>query len=148
MQIAGHELWLIQAVDRNVANVINEAAQKLQSRHCCCWRIYVVAHSQGTMIVKRSLKLVDSEAKSHLYLVGLGGQTSFNTWWDGVAFTHNIANKHDLVPILRIVTPLFDAFDSVDKFEDENWWGMAAHGATNSYLPYLQAHDVPGFLVP
>lgn len=147
LQIVGHEIGFIQAVDVELARLVNSAARKLKTRSCKCWRIYVVAHSQGTMILKRSLNWVDSEAKAHLYLVGLGGETSFNAQRDAVAFAHNLANTEDPVPnFLRNLTP-FEGNDDIHSF-DNGLKGYEAHSFDDSYWNYLRNHDISGFLVP
>jgi RHS repeat-associated protein len=119
--------------DTEMAKQIKAAAEKAKENGCCCWSIHIVAHSQGTMITRRALEMIDAETKKHIHITGLGGQTIF-TPDEGLGSVANLAEKQDWVPKLQ---PLNwqrhrTEFDyPVNKMP-------AAHGWKDVYLRYLK----------
>ena len=79
IQILGDELGTINYASIELAKVIKKASKQAKHNNCKdCYKIHVVAHSQGTSVFYRALPLVDKEIHSHIYFVGLGGQRFAN----------------------------------------------------------------------
>ena len=137
-QIGSNEIGYLYTVpDIRAVNAIEAAAKAAKSNQCKCWCITVVAHSQGTMIVKRALDLIDKETKKHISLIGLGGETSFGLG-DGVASTLNIWEKDDPVPHVWNRFSPWNGNDDYHQFDDPNLSGIPAHSWEDSYLKYLK----------
>ena len=146
--VLNEALYAITIPDFRTVNKIEAAAHAAKRNGCGCWCITVVAHSQGTMVVKRALDLIDPEIKKHLSLIGLGGETTFGPG-DGVNFTKNIAHINDPVPNKLNRITFWNGNDKTDYFGDQsefaNLHNFDAHSWENSYLPYLRGYsfDMP-----
>jgi len=131
--------------DLRVVRKIESAAHAAKGNKCQCWCITVVAHSQGTMLVKRALDVIDSKIKKHLSIIGLGGETTFGIG-DGVNFTKNIAHVNDPVPNVLNKVSFWNGNDTIDYFGDQGKFaklkGFSAHSWENSYLPYLDSQSL------
>lgn len=109
IQILGDELGTINYASIELAKVIKKASKQAKHNNCKdCYKIHVVAHSQGTSVFYRALPLVDKEIHSHIYFVGLGGQRFANDIF-GLGGNENYANRDDIVPYIGNYNP-FRAF--------------------------------------
>jgi len=75
MQILGNELGLIDITARRAAKQIKAVHEWGNREHCPCIRVIVLAHSQGTMIFRRALPLLDGDIKKTIEYHGDGGET-------------------------------------------------------------------------
>lgn len=120
--------------DTEMAKQIKAAAAKAKENGCCCWSIHIVAHSQGTMITRRALEMIDDETKKHIHFTGLGGQTIF-TDGEGLGSVANIVDREDWVPKLQPIN--WRRFRTV--IDDEDVSGMTeSHAWEEVYLEYLK----------
>lgn len=126
-------LLAITVADQEMAKQLKAAAQKAKENKCCCWSIYVVAHSQGTEIFRRASNLLDEDTKKHIHFTGLGGETIFNPD-EGFGSIDNIAEKNDPVPKINPLNwPRFR-----HEFDNGSPFGFGAHDWEKVYIPYLQ----------
>jgi hypothetical protein len=133
IQILLNEALCSTVVDFRLVRQIEAASKAARSNNCCSWQINVVAHSQGTMVVRRALEHIDSETKKRINFIGLGGQTGLDAKRDGLAYAENIIEKDDPVPHM---SPSWRGNGST--VFDTNFDGVGAHSWTNVYLPYLE----------
>jgi hypothetical protein len=141
VQITFNELpYLVTIPDLRAIKAIEAAADAAKRNNCQCWCISIVAHSQGTMIVKRALEFVDKDTKKHINLLGLGGETSFGPG-DGVAFTRNIWEKDDPVPLFWNRMSPWNGNDAYHEFDNPTLDGVAAHAWGKAYLEYLEKNS-------
>lgn len=105
LQILGDELGAIQISSIRLANQINSIHDQFRRNGCCCAKIQVLAHSQGTMVFRRAWPLIRPEVRRLIYYVGIGGETSINGDY-GLAGQENLANNIDPVPIIGNFNPL------------------------------------------
>ena len=106
IQILGDELGTISYASVELSNIIQKAAQQAEKNQCKgCYKIHIVAHSQGTSVFYRSLRLVDEEILPHIYFVGLGGQR-FASDISNLGGNENYANVDDIVPFVGNYSPL------------------------------------------
>jgi hypothetical protein len=118
--------------DLDMVRQIEAAANKAKENHCCCWSINVVAHSQGTMIFKRSLALVSAETKRHINYIGLGGEAILHSDM-GLGTVHNIAHKDDFIPKLQPANwRYFREEIDIDTSDPHSW--------KETYLKYLEGN--------
>jgi hypothetical protein len=100
-QIIGHELGGIDNAAINTARAINKA-QETGEKNCCDEiKIRVIAHSQGTMIFKRSLGYVNESAMGNIHYQGFGGQAFIP---DDRFPARNVWNPDDPVPYANLYT--------------------------------------------
>lgn len=156
VQIALHELvYALDVTAMRAARKIESAARAAERNGCVCWCITVVAHSQGTMVVKRALDVIDPEIKRHVSLIGLGGETTFGPG-DGVAYAVNVAhindpvthkwnkgspwNGHDRVITFGVKHP--GEGSSLPDYETArgSLFNYDAHSWDKVYLRYLEDH--------
>jgi len=127
-------LFAITVADQEMAKQMKAAARKAKENGCPCWCIYVVAHSQGTMVFRRAVQTLDSETRKHIHFTGLGGQTIIEPGM-GLGSAENFAEKQDPVPNLSPGT--YGKFRHV--FDDPLVnGGKESHSWENVYLPFLQ----------
>ena len=151
-------LYAVTTVDLRAARKIQGAAQAAERNGCDCWCITVVAHSQGTMIVKRALDVIDPKIKKHISIIGLGGETTFGPG-DGVAFAKNIAQINDPVPHRWNRVSFWNGNDTMVSFgykdpsqapkdaphyetENGSLLNYDAHSWDKVYIPYLRNHPL------
>jgi RHS repeat-associated protein len=128
--------------DLRLVRQIEGAAKAAERNGCCCWQINVVAHSQGTMLFRRSLEFLDPETKKHINFIGLGGQTAINGQDAGLGHAENLVEKNDPVPHK---SPTWIGKDHTEF--DTKFKGLAAHSWEEVYLPRLETSfpsDFPG----
>jgi hypothetical protein len=98
LQIGLNELFYAPTIpDLRMVNQIEAVAEAAKRNNCECWCLRIVAHSQGTMVVKRALELIDKDTKKHISVIGLGGETTFGKG-DGLNKAMNIFHVNDVVP--------------------------------------------------
>ncbi|MFZ2805197.1 MAG: RHS repeat-associated core domain-containing protein [Desulfosalsimonadaceae bacterium] len=138
IQAIGNELGSIDTIARRVKDKVVNAANAAQDNHCGgCYKIYIIAHSQGTMAVKRALSIIPTEVKENIEFWGVGGQIAIT---DPDVTTHNYANTKDPIPLSNYLpTRLIDNFGwELDKFETNiNHFSIDAHDA-GKYLDFLE----------
>ncbi|MBC2735424.1 MAG: RHS repeat protein [Desulfobacteraceae bacterium] len=138
IQILGNEIGTIDTVARRAAEKITNAALKAIDNNCSnCYTIYVVAHSQGTMVFKEALYLLPEEVKNRIEFVGLGGQVAI----DGSSVlisARNIAAKEDLVPWAnKLPTRIIDGFGGKIEIFESGQDPLSAHDS-GKYIEYLR----------
>ena len=138
MQVIGNELGAIDTIAQRVADKIINAANVAQDRHCGdCFNIYIVAHSQGTMAVKRAFSILPTEIKKHIEFWGVGGEIAIS---DPDAKINNYANSSDWVPLANLLpTRLIDNYGSELREFDSGispWHPLNAHSASG-YVDFL-----------
>ena len=138
IQILGNEIGTIDTVARRAAEKITNAALKARDNNCSnCYTIYVVAHSQGTMVFKEALYLLSEELKNRIAFVGLGGQVAI----DGSSVlisARNIAAKEDLVPWANMLpTRAIDGFGGSIEIFESGKNPKSAHDSVG-YIEYLR----------
>ena len=156
--LVNETLYGITIPDLRTIRKIEGAADAAKRNGCECWCITVVAHSQGTMLAKRALDVIDPETKKHISIVGLGGETTFGPG-DGLAFTKNVAHLNDPVPRKWNKGSFWNGNDTMIPFGVENptdaragaapyetaqgsWFNYDAHSWDKVYIPYLRDHPV------
>ncbi len=117
IQVIGQELGAIDVTAVRAANTIRSAADALKKNGCCCARIQVFAHSQGTMIFNRALPLISSSVRSIICFTGIGGQKAVLA--KSVGHVENYANIGDLVSSLGNYNPfrILDAPQLINGFD-------------------------------
>ena len=159
--LVNETMYAITVPDLRTVRKIEAAARAAEQNGCQCWCITVVAHSQGTMLVKRALDVLDPKTKEHMSIIGLGGETTFGRG-DGVAFARNIAHVNDPVPRKWNRGSFWNGNDTMISLGYKNpsdapegapaydtaqgsLFNYDAHSWDNVYIPYLREHslDVP-----
>jgi len=94
LQILGHEIGLIDVTSRRTARQIKAAHDWGRLQNCNCITIVVVAHSQGTMVFRRSLPLLSADVKESIEYHGDGGETFIESGL-GLRSVDNAWNRTD-----------------------------------------------------
>jgi len=137
IQIMANELHLMTIVDLDMVRQIEAAAKSAKDNGCCCWSIQVFAHSQGTMVFRRALDLIDADTRKHIHFIGLGGQSILHSDM-GMASVLNIAHQNDIVPKLppgnwRYFREEIDT-DNINPDKGK----VDPHSWEHTYIPYLR----------
>ncbi|MPM67398.1 hypothetical protein SDC9_114320 [bioreactor metagenome] len=96
-QIIGDELGTISYPSIELASLVRKAVERAKVNQCQCYKIHVVAHSQGTSVFYNALPFIDQGIYPNIYYVGLGGER-FASGMDGLGGNENYANKDDMIP--------------------------------------------------
>ena len=112
IQSAADEIGIISLPSAALARDIAEAVKQAKRNKCKCFKIYVVAHSQGTSTFRNALPLIDDEYKENIHFIGIGGERLANPTW-GIGDCENHININDPVPISNFATHPIEALDSV-----------------------------------
>jgi len=147
-------VYAITIPDLRTVKKIRDAAEVAKRNGCACWCITIVAHSQGTEVVKRALDLISPEIKKHISVIGLGGETTFGPG-DGVKFALNFAHVNDPVPNRLNRLSFWNGNDPLVQFGQKdpaqaspkdpsymNLRGFKAHSGINSYVRYLEQNPI------
>jgi RHS repeat-associated protein len=145
LQIIGDEIGMIQVSSRRLARHITSVFEQMEGNGCTCPRIQVFAHSQGAMIFKRALPLLDEKVRASIYYTGVGGQTTIQGD-HGLASAENYASKtdwlkRDWVPVignynpLRIFSWIRDGAPDYREFTQSH-----ANRLEHSYEPYYHEY--------
>ena len=129
--------YLVTVADLRTIRQIEAAAAAAIRNQCRCWCIKIVAHSQGTMLVKRALEFIAPETKKHITVLGLGGETTFGRG-DGLGGeTLNIAEEGDPVMHFWNRVSRWNGNDPVTTFDDPSVDGIMAHSSA-VYIEHLK----------
>lgn len=144
IQAVGDELDFISISSIRAARSINKAGEDAEIK-CNCYKIYVVAHSQGTGVFKNALPLIKPEYRKHITFLGFGGQFFANSFW-GVSEFHNFANIDDIIPMyLNFSLPyrshkgFFASMHRNTHFKYDGGWGLS-HKFNAHYLDYFKTY--------
>lgn len=149
VQIIGQELGLIDITAIRGAAALRAAA-------AAPGPVRVVAHSQGTMVFRRSLDLVEDPAlRGRLAYQGFGSETFINAGTLGLASAENVWNRKwgsllhgDWVPLAnRLPTPFRSLDPAYRANPDQDWMLMdspgnylAVDGNEHGFERYYRGH--------
>ena len=147
VQILGDELGTINYASVELASIIKKASKQAKRNKCNdCYKIHIVAHSQGTSVFYRALPLVDEKIYPHIYFYGLGGQRFANDI-SGLGGNENGANIDDIVPYIGNYNPfrlfgiprnIFGSGGNVTWYPSTGGWGTS-HPWQKNYIHIFTA---------
>ena len=142
-------LYAPTVADLRLVQQIEGAANAAKRNGCCCWYVHLVAHSQGTMTVRRALELIGPDTRKHITFLGLGGETTIDKNKYGLAYAKNLAEKDDPVAHqLNSISFWNSGPAPIDFDTHQNYSGFGAHDWNRVYLEHLKKNpsitvDVP-----
>lgn len=130
IQSGADEVGIISIPSFMLARDIKEAAKQAERNKCKCFKIYVVAHSQGTSTFHNALPLIDDEYKENIHFIGIGGERLANPTW-GIGDYENYININDMVPQINIITHPLEAIyswnDKKTRYSSEDFFETIPH---------------------
>ena len=133
LQIVADELHAIQSASFDLARQINKTYDALKQNGCCCGKIQIFAHSQGTKVFQRAQSLIKPEAQKMICYTGIGGETRISP--NGLANAENYRNFFDPVPYAQFLNPI--NWPS-QPFIGTNTRDAGGHGYRTSYADWAR----------
>lgn len=101
-----YETGLQDSASVDLADLTDEAYDKLRAKECAKPCIKIYAHSQGTMLVRRAFDwlkyavFTDESSLGSVCYFGYGGETSIDGEEYGLRWSYNALNSGDLIKLL------------------------------------------------